>query len=310
MLESLYDPRRPERAGAPDFGVPNPGYTGPARVVASEPTCGSAVLILEDERFDEPVSARIANPALGELLVGDTVLATLGEAGEAYVIGLLSHLRKLESEPEPQTLALPDGSKVEIEGKDDSAKVCLYTRTGELVLEWDPGAQRTRVCVPAGDLEFSTERGGIVFDSAEEIRFRGRSIELTSTERVQLGVKDAAGRLVSEFTMKPRRLRLKGDEVGIEAGRAKVNAGEFTCTSERVNIQTKTANLVVGRLKLVADQVIQRANDVYSKVANLSQLEAGRVRTLIESSYWMKAKRSYIRSGEEFKLDAKKIHLG
>jgi len=56
--------------------------------------------------------------------------------------------------------------------------------------------------------------------------------------------------------------------------------------------------------------VIQRANDVYSKVANLSQLEAGRVRTLIESSYWMKAKRSYIRSGEEFKLDAKKIHLG
>lgn len=178
------------------------------------------------------------------------------------------------------------------------------------MLEWDPAAERTRVCVPTGDLEFATEQGGIRFDSAEDIRMNGRSIELSGSERVDLGVRDAAGQLVTALGMASRKLRLQGGEVGIDAGRARIQAGEISCTSDEVRAQTKSARLTVGRLRVVADQVVQRANDVYATVANLSQLKAGRVRTLVESTWWMKSKRSYVRSGEDFKLDADKIHLG
>jgi hypothetical protein len=292
--------------------VPSTGYTGPARVVGYGLLDGDLMVSLADGRSAEPTSARMANPSLGEPRPGDTVLVTLGDAGEAYVIGSLSSPSKVEPSAGTRSLALPNGARVEVERSADEADatVRLFSARDELVLEWDPACERMRVCVPQGDLEFATERGGIHFDSADEIRMNARSIELSSTERVELGVKDATGQLVSALTMASRRLRLKGDEVGIDAVRACVQAGELSCTADTVRAQSKSVKLTIGRLKCVADQVVQRANDVYSTVTNLSQLKAGRVRTLVESTWWMKSKRSYLRSGEDFKLDADKIHLG
>jgi hypothetical protein len=307
-----------ERAHTHDVHMHTPaaGYTGPARVLGNGLLEDDVSVRLADGRSDEPVFARIANPGLGELCAGDTVLVTLGEDGEAYVIGLLSHTRESAPHAASQSLELPGGARVEVaveskaEGESDEATVRLFTRQGELVLEWDPMTERTRVCVPTGDLEFATERGGIRFDSAEDIRMNARTVSLSGSDRVELGVKDAAGQLVASLRMASRRLRLQGGEVNIDAGRARVQAAELSCTSDTFSAQAKSAKLHVGRLEQIADQVLQRANDVYSTVANLSQLQAGRVRTLVDSTWWMKSKRSYVRSGEDFTLDADKIHLG
>jgi hypothetical protein len=49
---------------------------------------------------------------------------------------------------------------------------------------------------------------------------------------------------------------------------------------------------------------------MYNTVEQLSQLKTGRMRTLVKSTFHLKAKNSMLKSEEDFKVRAEKIHLG
>ena len=52
------------------------------------------------------------------------------------------------------------------------------------------------------------------------------------------------------------------------------------------------------------------ARDLYQSVAELAQLRAGSLRTIIDGSVHLKAKEVFQRAIEGFKIRAEKIHLG
>ena len=60
----------------------------------------------------------------------------------------------------------------------------------------------------------------------------------------------------------------------------------------------------------MAESMIEKARNVYRTVEQLSQLKAGRVRTLVASTFFFRTRKAFIHSEEDYKIKAEKIHLG
>lgn len=295
--------RAENRSDADVLGFPARHHFGPATVLEPDPVAKGVWLALT-ERPGQRVWARIALAESSELRPGDTVLAT-GGGPDLYVIGVLE--RAGDATAEPRSIPLANGASLAVQPEGD---VELLTRDGTLLLRFDPRAGRTRVHVESGDLEFVTDDGDISFDSARDVRFRGRNVEFAAREHMNLGVVDALGRLTSAISMASRRLVLRSAALELAAGRTDLQSDELRCTARRFRAKIAISKLTLGTLHTVAERVVSRANDVFSTVSNLSQLRAGRIRTLVATSFHLKSRNVNIKSDEDFKVQGRKIHLG
>jgi hypothetical protein len=70
------------------------------------------------------------------------------------------------------------------------------------------------------------------------------------------------------------------------------------------------AYLVVGRFESVCRDVVQKEKNLYSVVEDLVQSRAGRMRTVVKSSYHLKGQNVAVRGTEDVKVKSDKIHLG
>ncbi len=68
--------------------------------------------------------------------------------------------------------------------------------------------------------------------------------------------------------------------------------------------------LISGKVETLANDIIEKAKTVYRTVEGLTQLRTGRMRTMVEASYHLKAKKTFLKAEEDFKVKAEKIHLG
>jgi hypothetical protein len=64
------------------------------------------------------------------------------------------------------------------------------------------------------------------------------------------------------------------------------------------------------KLETRAQTIISKMKNMYQSVENLSQLKAGRLKTLVESTVHLKSKSTVLKSEEDFKVRAERINLG
>ena len=186
----------------------------------------------------------------------------------------------------------------------------VFSREGALNFEYDPQLNRTRVCVPCGDLEFIVPQGSVEFRTAREIRFHSESIEMTGRRGIRLAVLDVIGRALSAVDLQPGRLKLNGPALDVTAGRADVRVQEAKCTGRRFLARFGFVQLILGKLESVSDCIVEKAKNVYRTVEELTQLKSGRLRTLVESSAHFKANTAFFKTTEDFNVDGEKINLG
>jgi hypothetical protein len=259
-------------------------FVGPAEVLSVDDARGEALVRRTDEEGDAPVRARVAL-AEGDVAAGDEVLVLGDGAGGAYVVGRLRVRR-------------PAGPRVEREDR----CVRVLSERGELLFEHDAATGRSRVVVPEGDLEVGTASGGIRFRSAGEISLEG--------ERVRVTARSAASGTAASLDLHPARTRITGADVGIVAQRGEFAIGDETHVGRRFRLRSGHARLQVERLETVARTVIESARDVYRKAERLAQLTAGRVRTIVEGTFHLNARKTRMKAKKDFRVDGEKIHLG
>jgi len=86
---------------------------------------------------------------------------------------------------------------------------------------------------------------------------------------------------------------------------------EILFDGESVGITARSGlRLTAARLETVVDSLVEKAKNVYRTVEQLSQLRAGRMRTLVRSTFHFKARRAFLKSEKDYKINAEKIHLG
>lgn len=119
-----------------------------------------------------------------------------------------------------------------------------------------------------------------------------------------IGVLRGSG--LSRFTV-PGDLTIEAPHGAIRLSAAE----EVTIRSrKRVEAAAPRVTLRAERLDLLAKQTIQKFMNAYTWVTELLQQKAGRLRSVTDEGYFVKAGRAHIRTKDNCVINAKTIHLG
>lgn len=287
----------------------NTKYFGPATVLDFKQDEGLVRLRIEGVEEDYESWGRSAIAYPHKYTSGESVLVAGEDTDALYVIGLLS--ANTSQETAGSQLSLRNGARAEVAGSLDAEKIHVYSNKGELIFEYDPEAGKSRVNVQSGDLEFVTKNGNMSFISEQNINFFSRqSIEMKSLYGISLGITNTFREVLSSIALRHRKMKLNSPELGMTAKRGEINIEETRYTGKKFSGTLKHAKLIIGRLETITNDVISKAGNVYKTVEGLTQLKTGRMRTLVKSTLHIKAKKTYLKSEEDFKVKADKIHLG
>jgi len=253
---------------------------GPAEILEVDSAGARARLRLAGSEDDLGVWALIAIAADVDLGEGDQALVIGDDPFNLYVIGLLK--RKHVAQKTPTRLILTSGAYATSTGPIDEQRLQVFSGRNELLFEYDETNHRARVNVDCGDLEFVARNGNIAFSSGRNVSIQGQSVGILSPSSIRLGTTNAGGELQATVSLQNKSIELRGTE----------------------------GRLVVERLQIAAQTLIEKTKNVFRTVEQLSQLQAGRVRTLIDSTFFFKSRRAFIKSDEEYKINAETIHLG
>jgi len=281
---------------------------GPATVVQRSDASGMVRVRLCEQPPRGECWARVAVPNSTPLDAGAQVLVAGDEPEGLYVIGVLD--ARPAGGPVTQRLDLGDDAYAAVVGPSASPKLQVVSRGGGLVFEYDPGAEKAWVALEEGDLGLRTKTGNIAIEAAGDIRLTGQAIDLSGRAGVRLSAHDAVEQLRSAVSVGLGRLKLSSPDLDVTARRGRFHIEETRYWGGKFSAVLGQAQLTARRLRTATETLIENAKNVYRTVEELAQLKAGRARTLVDSTCHLKAKRTYLKAEEDFKVKAEKIHLG
>lgn len=273
-------------------------YFGVARVLAFDTDADLVqVRLTGTDREGDDVWAASAVPGGYAYAAGDRVLCAGETLAEIYIIGVLT--------PKQPEISLASGAYATVSGN----ALQVFSNEKQLMFEYDAQTNRARLTASPGDLEVASS-GDIKFTAEQNIQLRGQQVEISGRFGMRLGLRKNIGALSDAIVFSPSRMRLQSDEVAVTARRGTLQTEETRISGKRFRGIFESADLAVGTLHTVAETVVEKVKNSYRSVAQLSQLTAGRLKTLVKSTIHIKSKRSYLHAEEDFKIDGDKIHLG
>lgn len=96
----------------------------------------------------------------------------------------------------------------------------------------------------------------------------------------------------------------------MSAERGNIQIAEAALTGSRFLANFREGKLIVNRFESAFQTLTEKARNAFRTVEQLTQLRAARIRTLVESTYFFRARKAFIKSEEDYKIRAGKIHLG
>ena len=289
--------------------TPKAGYCGPAEILEIHTGDRLVKIRAPGSEDGREVWARLAIAHDCELEAGQSALVAGQSVEDLYVIGLLSTGRTTAKRTD--RVVLRNGASAALIGPPDQEKLELRSKAGELVIEYDSKTGKTRVNVGTGDLEFVAQEGNIDFSSGKDIRLTSRQrIEIRSVSGIRLATTNLIGKLLCSLTLNPGRLKMNSNEVVVEAQKSESRVVEATHVGKQLSITVARARLVAGKLETLANDVMQKAKNIYTQVEGLAQMTTKRMRTIVGSTYHLKSKQAFLKAEEDFKVNADKIHLG
>lgn len=208
-------------------------------------------------------------------------------------------------------VALSDGSGAVASNTRDGEVLQVHAPTGEVVFEYHAATGKSRILVPQGDLELVAQQGDIDLVSGRHIRLTAQQgVEIRTPGALRLAVSDALGRIASSLRMTGTETRVQSGHIKVTGRRGDVSLERARYRGQRLDSCIAEVRAVAGRLESVVGTLIEKAKDAYRKVEGLSQLRAGRTRTLVDGTCHLKAGRANLKAEKEFKVDGSTIHLG
>jgi len=283
-------------------------WVGEARILGSAEilevdSAGQRVrLRLAGSDDDLGIWAQIAIAAADvEIHEKDQVLVIGESPSELYVIGVLGKTKIVSSTP--KKLLLKGGTYATGGTPPEEQILRVFSGRNELLFEYDETKHKARVNVD-GDLEFVANNGNIAFSSGRDVLIQGKSVEIASASTISLQTANAAG----EFSA--RGVELRGPEVRVSAEQGDIQIGATAVTGTRFLVNCREGKVVADRFEVVLQTLIEKAKNIFRTVEQLAQTKAGRLRTLVDSTYFFKAKKAFVKAEEDYKIKAEKVHLG
>lgn len=215
--------------------------------------------------------------------------------------------------PEPPAsarVALADGAVAELGAGRAPQTLRLFAKEGQLLFEYDARTGKARATVERGDLELASDAGDVVLRAGRTLRLEGEAVALAGRSGVHLTAGAGAGTNRSVLSLGRDALELASARLGVTAGQAELRIAETRFLGERLRGWVGDARLTLGRLETMATTVLQKARDLYRSVEGLSELKAGRVRTLVRGTWHARSRNTVLFAEQDVSIDGEKIHLG
>ncbi|WP_319525600.1 DUF3540 domain-containing protein [uncultured Desulfosarcina sp.] len=288
--------------------VPLPSKTSIIEPATVTGTCDPQGFVPVSYQGESVQHARMAVHPRPVLAAGDEVLTMKDGRGAIYIVGILSC--KSEVEEPSRKIQLSDGTTVRIDrsGVDESLK--LYSRTNELLIDYRSRTGTMTIKAVSGDMAFSAPNGSIAFHSGKEIDLNAGHVAVNAETDLRIGVQDAGGSSGPALSMRNRKMELTAPVFDLTAQRAQLFLQETRIAGKKLLGRIGSVQFVASKIESAADTVMARARNVYRTISELSQLKAGRQRTLVEGTSHTKAQKTIMKSETDFKVKAEKIHLG
>lgn len=236
----------------------------------------------------------------GSLVIGDRVLCVNRAAGTVYITMILEKADK--TGVINKTLNLNGETKARVVSRDGSHILAVYNKRGELIFEYDPDSDRSRVIMGSGGLDVSAPKGDIRFSAGGRIQLESRCVEMNTHE--------AAGMQTSRFSLGQFRTELHSASLNIKSARNKLELDEVDYHGRKLTTRVSRAKLNWGRVETLVDTLIQKARTSFTTVEELSQTRAGRMRTLVAGTFRLKAVRAKLKADKSIDIDGERINLG
>jgi hypothetical protein len=195
-------------------------------------------------------------------------------------------------------LASASGAAAVLRGGEGEERLEVRDANDRVLFELDTVTGRAVVRAPSGNLALEAPDGDIELIARGAVRCRGQRVELRAEAD---GAALTLGRDLAELTARG---------ITVAAARADLLLAETKLVGARVAAHMRDAKLVAERVETAAERLFERARNVYRKVEELHQLEAGRTRTVVREGHVVKAGHAILQATEEVSIDGERIHLG
>ena len=293
-------------------------YFGPARVLGQTEKARTLRILLGDLSAESEADARIPVSLPVDPDPGDLVLVAGESGGGFYILAVLE--RGFTDTAPVRNLDSPEGAAVTLEEGPLSSSIKVFSRRQELLFEYEPATEKMKLHMAPGDLELDVP-GNIRFRAGGVVELAGRAVKVRASSDVKNGTGEPGSTLASESSkvganetssldLRPGEIGLETTRLGVLASRGNLRVDHLKFIGSRLDAVVKRSRLFIERAERISKTVIEKTGNAYHTVEQLTQLRTGRMRTLVDSTYHMKARKAYLKSEQDFNVDGKRINLG
>ena len=209
-----------------------------------------------------------------------------------------------------QRVTLADGAAAELVGTAPMESLRFFAPGGKLLFEYDARSGKARVTVEEGDLEVASGPGDLVLRGGRRVRLEGESVEIAGRAGIYLTTESPAGPEGSVVSLRGDKMAMTGADLTVTARTGDLRLGETRFTGEKVRGWVDDVRLNLGKVETLAGTLIRKARDVYDVVEGLTQLQTGRLRTLVKGTWHSRSGDTFLTAERDVNIDGEKIHLG
>ncbi|MEN8133820.1 MAG: DUF3540 domain-containing protein [Pseudomonadota bacterium] len=246
------------------------------------------------------VLATKAAGLVDEPVAGDRVLCVSGGEDTVYITMILEKAKKAAVNGE--AMSMSEKAKSKIINKKDRQVFAVYNKRGELIFEYDPKNDRSRVIMESGSLDVAAPLGDISFSAGGRIRLESCSVEMNA--------KSAKSIQSSRLILGKFKTELQSENVNIKSAKNRFELAEVDYIGKTLMSRVSRAKLNWGRVETLVDTLVQKARTSFTMVEELSQTKAGRMRTLVAGAFRLKAERAKLKTDKSVDIDGERINLG
>ena len=136
------------------------------------------------------------------------------------------------------------------------------------------------------------------------VRYRDGVLELCAEGDVVLAAPNG------EVVLRGKGVRLDADHIEARAERTRLVTGFASLLARNVSTTATRLAQRTESWELETERLSERARDVYREVSEVAQHRFGRLRSIIEDVYSVKARRTEIASDDDTSIDGKRVLLG
>jgi len=153
-------------------------YFGTAKVIEAEKDDGTVKLLWDKEGSQQTVNGIVATYRTCPLKMGDQVLLSGESVYQLFVVGIIAKPQPINLES--HEVVASNGVNAKLSRDDESEMLNVYSAEGDLLFCYDVKKNTTRVAIPKGDLQLSSEQGNIELQAAKAVNIKGSSVNLES----------------------------------------------------------------------------------------------------------------------------------